>query len=107
MNSHTISATDRAQAARPCLTCLAVTLLMVVAVVASFAYLNIDYRALFVGESLRLMGRFIAEFFPPDLSAPFVAKVAWGAMQTLDVYAIGTMLAVLYGALRAQPTTGR
>ena len=107
MNSHTISATDRAQAARPCLTCLAVTLLMVVAVVASFAYLNIDYRALFAGESLRLMGRFIAEFFPPDLSAPFVAKVAWGALQTLAVSALGTLLAVLAGAVLALPASGR
>jgi hypothetical protein len=39
------------------------------AVVASFVYLGIDFRALFTGESMRLMARFVAEFFPPDVSS--------------------------------------
>jgi phosphonate transport system permease protein len=49
-----------------------------VAVVASFVYLGIDYRALGSSESLRLMGKFIAEFFPPDVSPDFLAKVGNG-----------------------------
>jgi phosphonate transport system permease protein len=98
---------DMAQAAGPCLTCLLVSVLIVAAVIASFVYLGIDARALFAGESLRSMGRFIAEFYPPDLSAPFVAKTAWGALQTLAVSALGTLFAVAAGGVLALPASGR
>ncbi|RYF31290.1 MAG: phosphonate ABC transporter, permease protein PhnE, partial [Comamonadaceae bacterium] len=56
------------QAPPICLRCYAVVAAVLAAVVASFVYLAIDYRALFTGESLRFMGKFIAEFFPPDLT---------------------------------------
>ena len=82
-------------------------LAVLAAVVASFAYLAIDYRALAAPESLRQMGRFIAEFFPPDLSGPMLAKVGWGALQTLAVSALGTLLAALAGGLLALPAAGR
>ena len=91
----------------PCLRCWAVLGGVLAAVVASFAYLAIDYRALFTRESLGFMGTFIAEFFPPDLSAGFVAKTAWGALQTLAVSALGTLLAVATGAVLAMPASGR
>lgn len=82
-------------------------LAVLAAVIASFVYLAIDYRALAAPESLRQMGRFIAEFFPPDLSAPMLAKVGWGALQTLAVSALGTLLAALAGGLLALPAAGR
>ena len=107
MSSAELSATERGQAAGPCLTCIAAMLLIATAVVASFVYLGIDYRALVAGESLRLMGRFIAEFFPPDLSPAFLAKTAWAALQTLAVSALGTLLAVVAGAALALPAAGR
>ena len=98
MNANaTVTLTDAARAARPCVVCLAVTGLVLAAVVASFAYLATDYRALFARESARTMGKFIAEFYPPDVSAPFVVKTAWAAVQTLAVSALGTLLAVLAG----------
>ena len=77
------------------------------AVAASFAYLAVDYSQLFSDESMRLMAKFIAEFFPPDLSAAFVAKAAWGALQTFAVAAIGTLLAVFAGGALALPAAGR
>jgi len=98
---------ELAQAAGPCVTCMLVSVALVAAVAASFAYLRIDYRALFAAESLRLMGRFVAEFFPPDLAPAFVAKAAWGALQTLAVSALGTLLAMAGGALLALPASGR
>ena len=73
----------------------ALTLGVVAAVVASFAYLAVDYRQLVSDESLRLMAKFVREFFPPDLTPPFLAKAAWGALQTFAVAAIGTLLAVV------------
>ena len=102
-----LSATERATAAGPCITCVAVSLALLAAVVASFVGLGIDYRGLFSAESLRSMGRFVAEFFPPDLSAAFVSKTAWAALQTLAVSALGTLLAVLFGAALALPAAGR
>ncbi|CAN5298112.1 phosphonate ABC transporter, permease protein PhnE [soil metagenome] len=90
-----------------CLRCWGAVLLILAAVVASFAYLGIDFRALGSGESLRLMGKFIAEFFPPDLSPDFLAKVGFGALQTLAVSALGTVLAALAGAVLALPASGR
>jgi phosphonate transport system permease protein len=102
-----ITAAEAARAAGPCLVCVAVSVGVLVAVVASFVYLGIDYRALFSGESLRLMGKFIAEFYPPDVSPAFVAKTAWGALQTLAVSALGTVLAMGAGGLLALPASGR
>ena len=91
----------------PCLRCRLALAAVLAAVVASFAYLAIDYRALASAESLRLMGRFIAEFFPPDLSPDFVARTGWGALQTLAVSALGSLLAAAAGMVLALPASGR
>ena len=107
MSASDLSPVDRAQAAGPCLTCVAVGAALVAAVAASFAWLAIDFGALLSAESLRRMGRFAAEFLAPDLSGAFVAKVAWGALQTLAVSALGTLLAALAAALLALPGAGR
>ncbi len=98
---------DSVRAAGPCMTCLLTVLAIAAAVVASFLYLGIDYRALLSAQSLALMGKFIAEFFSPDLSSAFVAKAAWGALETLAVSALGTLLAVAAGFVLALPAAGR
>jgi len=94
-------------AAPPCRACLALAFVLVAAIVASFAYLAVDYRQLFSARSIGLMAKFVGEFFPPDLSPPFVAKAAWGALQTFAVAAIGTLLAVIAGGVLAVPAAGR
>ncbi len=86
---------------------LAAALVAVAAVVASFAYLAVDYRALLDADSLRRMGRFVAEFFPPDMSGEFLRRVGWGALQTLALSALGTLLAAAAGSLLALPASGR
>ena len=91
---------------RACLRCWATLAGLLAAVVASFAYLGVDYRALLSAESLGLMGRFIAGFFPPDLSPAFLARTGWGALQTLAVSALGSLLAAAAGALLALPASG-
>ena len=85
----------------------ALSFAMLAAVIASFVYLGADYRGLFSVESLRLMGRFVAEFAQPDLSIAFLRKTGWAALQTLAVSAVGTLLAVGFGALLALPAAGR
>lgn len=90
-----------------CAGCIAVAVAVPLAVAASFVYLAIDFRALFARESVLSMAKFVAEFFPPDLSPAFLSKTAWGALQTLAVSALGTLLAVVAGALLALPASGR
>jgi len=102
-----LTVAERARAAGPCLTCVAVTLGLLAAIGASFAYLGADCRGLFSTDARRLMLKFVAEFFPPDLSGAFVAKTAWAALQTLAVSAVGTLVAVVFGAALALPAAGR
>ncbi|HSN63352.1 MAG TPA: phosphate/phosphonate ABC transporter permease, partial [Azonexus sp.] len=90
-----------------CLSCLLTSGLLVVAVVASFAYLQIDFGALFSREAAVGMGEFVASFFPPASAPPFLAKTALGALQTFAVAAVGTLLAALLGVLCALPAAGR
>ena len=99
--------TDRARAAAPALQGLAVLLALLGVIGASFAYLGIDYAGLFSAESRRQMLKFAVEFFPPDLSADFITKTAWAALQTLAVSAVGTLLALVAGVALALPAAGR
>ena len=90
-----------------CLSCLLTSALLLAAVVASFAYLDIDFGELFSGESATSMARFVASFFPPDLDPRFLGKTAYGALQTFAVAAIGTLIAAGAGLLLALPASGR
>ena len=91
----------------PCYRCRAVLLLVLTAVVASFVYLAVDFRALGSTASLQLMGKFVAEFFPPDVSSDFLHRVGQGALQTLAVSALGSLIVAVAGALLALPAAGR
>jgi phosphonate transport system permease protein len=100
-------ARDEPPQALLCRTCLVVGALIAAAVIGSFLYLDIGYGDLLTGESLRQMGRLVAEFFPPDLSSAFLVKTAWAALQTLAVSAWGTLLAAVAGVCLALPASGR
>ncbi|HEY3636094.1 MAG TPA: phosphonate ABC transporter, permease protein PhnE [Caldimonas sp.] len=90
-----------------CRGCIALAVGVAAAVIASFAYLAVDWRQLFSAESTALMAKFVREFFPPDVSAAFIAKTTWGALQTFAVAAVGTLLAAALGAALALPAAGR
>jgi phosphonate transport system permease protein len=81
------------------------TVAVLALVVASFWSLDLPWGQLFSTDAARSMGRFVAEFFPPDLSAPFLAKVAQGAWETLAMSLLGTVLAVAGGLLLALPAS--
>ena len=102
-----LSPADRANAAGPCISCLLVTAALVAAVIASFTYLKLDFGGLVSAESMRAIRQFVAEFFAPDVSAPFLAKTGRAALQTLAVSAVGTLLAGFAGAALALPAAGR
>jgi len=76
---------------------------IVVGGVASFRLLDIGFGALFSGEAARSIGEFVAGFFPPDLSADWLARVGKGVWETLAISVVGTLLAAAAGLLLALP----
>jgi phosphonate transport system permease protein len=86
---------------RACWFTLAIALL----VVASFVTLDLQWAQFFSLDAARSMGRFVGEFFPPDLGAVFLRKVLWASAETLAMSALGTLLAVVGGLLLAVPAS--
>ena len=84
--------------------CVAVIL---VAVVASFRYLAVDFGGLFEAEARHRMARFVVEFFPPDVTPAFLNQVGVASLQTLAVSLLGTLIPTLVGGLLALPAAGR
>jgi len=74
-------------------------------VVASFWSLDLQWGAFLSLDAARSMARFVGEFFPPDLSAGFVRKVAFASLETLAMSALGTLLAAAGGLLLALPSS--
>lgn len=77
------------------------------AAASSFAYLGIDFAGLLDAQSLGQMGAFARGFFPPDTTPEFLRRAGRGALETLAISALGTLLAVLAGAALALPAAGR
>ena len=78
---------------------------LLVLVVASFWSLDLQWGQFFSMDAARSMGRFLAEFFPPDTSPEFMKKVALGAWETLAMSALGTVLAAGAGLALALPAS--
>ncbi|GLO46714.1 MULTISPECIES: phosphonate ABC transporter, permease protein PhnE [Pseudomonas] len=77
------------------------------AVMASFAYLELDLQALVGNGGLGQMGEYAGRFLHPDLSAGHLRAVARGALETLAMSGLGTLLAMVLGMLLALPAAGR
>jgi len=74
-------------------------------VLASFWTLDLQWSQFVSLAALRSMGRFMGEFFPPDASPEFLAKVVRGTWETLAMSALGTLLAAGAGVLLAVPAS--
>jgi len=74
---------------------------------ASFAYLSLDLTQLLSAESLKQMWKYVVSFFPPDLSAGYLQRVAAATLETIAISAIGTAIATVLGLLLALPAAGR
>ena len=81
------------------------TLGLLLLVVASFWSLDLQWRQFLSLDAARSMGKFLGEFFPPDLSPVFVRKVVVGAWETLAMSALGTLLAAVAGLALALPAS--
>ena len=81
--------------------------LLLAALVASFSWLKLDLAALFRGDSLEQMNSYARSFFPPDTSPSWLRQIFHGALETLAISAIGTLLAALAGAALSLLAAGR
>lgn len=81
------------------------TAALLMLVIASFVSLDLDWAAFASLEAGRSMYRFMAEFFPPDLSPKFLSKVVSAASETLAMSALGTVMAALSGLALAVPAS--
>ncbi|PCK88988.1 phosphonate ABC transporter, permease protein PhnE [Pseudomonas viridiflava] len=80
---------------------------IIAAVIGSFVYLGMDLFGLSGPESLTQMGRYALRFMSPDLSAGHLQAIGKGALETLAMSALGTLLSVIGGLLLALPAAGR
>lgn len=78
---------------------------LLVLVLASFWTLDLRWAEFLGPGAFASMARFVAEFFPPDLSPAFLAKVGVGTLETLAMSAFGTLLAAAGGLLLALPAS--
>ena len=78
---------------------------VVVLVIASFCSLDLQWAQFLSLDAARSMGRFVAEFFPPETSPAFLRKVALGTWETLAMSTLGTLLAVAGGLALALPAS--
>ena len=85
----------------------ALLLALLAAVLASFVYLGIDLGALLGGDSLSQMGQYAGGFLQPDFSPKHLHAILQGALETLAMSAIGTLLAAVLGLALALPAAGR
>ena len=80
---------------------------LVAAVVAAFAYLQLESAALLSRDGLAQMTTYASGFMAPDLSADHLQAIVHGTLETLAMSAIGTLLAAMLGLLLALPAAGR
>jgi len=76
-------------------------------VAASALYLGFDTAAVFSSEARAAMLKYTAGFFPPDASPDYLRRIGIGALETLAISALATLLAAVAGMLVALPAAGR
>ncbi|GAA6142329.1 phosphonate ABC transporter, permease protein PhnE [Hydrogenophaga sp. 5NK40-0174] len=76
-----------------------------VLIVLSFWSLDMQWAQFFSLEAAQSMGRFLAEFFPPEAAPDFLLKIVQGTWETLAMSALGTGIAAVAGLLLALPAS--
>ncbi|PUA16518.1 phosphonate ABC transporter, permease protein PhnE [Glaciimonas sp. PCH181] len=89
------------------LSTVALLLGLVALIVISFISLPLQWGGFFTQEAVRTTGEFLHGFAPPELSVPFLLKIAIGTAETLSMSALGTILAAIAGVVLGLPASGR
>lgn len=74
-------------------------------VVTSVASLDLQWQQFLSLQALHSMGRFLGEFYPPDLSPSLLRQVLLASWETLAMSLLGTGLAALGALLLALPAS--
>lgn len=80
---------------------------LVLLIGASFATLDLQWRALVAPDAGAKFAEFLGGFAPPDLSPVLLQRVLAGSFQTLAMSLVGTVLAAAAGLLLALPASVR
>ena len=86
---------------------LLVLVAILAAVVASFGYLELDLANVIGQGGLGQMAEYSGRFLHPDVSLEHLRAVGRGALETLAMSGLGTLLAMIIGLLLALPAAGR
>src|SRR5690606_26429855 len=86
---------------------LLIPMALIAAVIASFAFLQLEASALLSPQGLGQMADYAAGFMAPDLSPAHLRAIGYGALETLAMSATGTLLAPLPALLLARPAPRR
>lgn len=78
-----------------------------VAAGASFAYLDLPWKEVLSAGGARQMAAFAAGFLSPELSGAVLDRVTTGAVETLAISALGTLIAAAAALVLAVPASGR
>ena len=73
------------------------TVLILSLVTGSFMWVNIGIYEFLNFESIKVIGRFIDEFFPPNLQKTFLTSVVIALYETLAMSILGTFFATIFG----------
>jgi len=77
----------------------AVILGLLALVVWSYHDTGVSFGTLLGAEGRRQMALFVSQMFPPDLSPILLRQMLWGALETLAISFLGTLLAVTLAAV--------
>ena len=72
---------------------------------ASFWSLDLQWAKFFSADSAGRMGKFLGELLVPSTDPAFLGKLAVGALETLAMSALGTLLAAIGGLILALPAS--
>ena len=82
-------------------------LAVIALIVACWRTLGLDPSALFGQQAATDLAHFINEFIPPSVKPALLAKIASGAVETLALSLVGTLLAAVLAIGLALPAAGR
>jgi len=73
--------------------------------VASFWTLDLQWAKFLSADSVRKMGKFLAELLSPSVNPAFLHKLLVASLETIAMSALGTLLAVIAGLALALPAS--
>ncbi len=84
-----------------CARCLVLLTALAALIGASFAWLALDWSALWSADAVSALSGFAGRFLPPVLEVGYLMKIAHASLETLAISLVGTLLATVPALLLA------